>query len=317
MKKLQLSAVTGITSLIAVLTMSGTTYAWHPQAMITKSEQDTTTTSNTVSATAAVTVDNKTDNESAQQGITVAPGDVLSYTITIKNPAGAAANQDNDLANITVTDTLPKGVSLTTDASKTQIVETLADLAPGQSKTYQYSVTVTDQTEGDVLTNKACIEGSSANNDVTGLQACSSVTVKVSVPSFSCDLLSLSQGDNHTVTITKLNTTAQNGATFGSAVINWGDSSPALSTTKPVNQTHQYAADGTYKVTATAHFTVNGMDKTATSNACAASATFTTIPTPPTLPNTGAGNVILPVTFASIAGYGLYLATIKRRVTKN
>lgn len=312
MKKWYLSTVSVITSFAVMLSMSGTAYAWHPQALITKTEQDTTANSNSVSATAAVTVDNKSDSTVGQQVLTVTPGDIVNYKITINNPANPAANHDNDLANITLTDYLPKGVSLTTQASQSQLVEKLADLAPQQSKTYSYSVNITDQTDGDILTNKACIEGSSANNDVTGLQACTSVTVEVRVPSYTCNHLSLSQDSNRTVTVTQLDTTGHNGATFQSAVINWGDNTPALSSTNPVSQTHQYAADGTYKVTAITHFIVNGADKTATSDACSATVTITT-PVPPTLPNTGAGNVLLPIALVSIAGYGLNLARLKQR----
>ena len=143
-------------------------------------------------------------------------------------------------------------------------------------------------------------------------------TTEVKTPQYSCDLLHVvADNDNRKVTVDKFQTTATNGAAFKQAVIDWGDQTPTLTTDHVVNQGHQYAADGTYKITATAHFTVNGEgDKTATSETCVQTVTFTSTPntpptTPPELPNTGAGNVIGLVAGAAAAGtigYRLFLS---------
>ncbi len=100
---------------------------------------------------------------------------------------------------------------------------------------------------------------------------------------------------------------------------------------------YQYAKDGTYTMTAKVLFSVNGADVEKSSDTCAKSVTFTTTPpsckpgtdttctpcqynnqlmansaacVPPTLPNTGAGNVIgifTGVVAASTIGYRLFL----------
>lgn len=71
---------------------------------------------------------------------------------------------------------------------------------------------------------------------------------------------------------------------------NYGDGSTAKVTDKLVDE-YTYAADGTYKITATVTFTVDGVDKVVTSDNCAKMVTFGS-ETPKELPNTGAGSVI-------------------------
>lgn len=178
-KQLSLVSATTLTSVVLAGSIVAPALAWHPQAEITKSVQDVTSNSQTVSAMAAVNINSKTDNQTAAQVITVAPGDTLKYVVVVNDPAPAASNKYDDLANVEVSDTLPSGVQLT---NSTPLNDAINDLAPGQSKTYEYDVKVTDQTDGDELTNKACVTGTSSNNDVTGLEACASVTVKVKVP---------------------------------------------------------------------------------------------------------------------------------------
>jgi len=302
MKKLQLFTATLVTGTVAALALGGTVLAWHPQGKIVKSVQDTTT--NSVVSTA-------TDASSA---LSVAPGDTLTYTVTVSNVAQPAANHDNDMANTVMTDSLPDGVRLVSNTSERKITENIGTLEPGKSVTKQYAVTVTDKTDGDVITNKACFTGNSLAND-NPQSSCSTVVVKVHVPPtpvFTCDQLTVSQSANRTASIIALNTTAKNGATFKDAVINWGDNSASLTAQNVVGQSHQYAADGAYTVTATAHFMIGDSEKTTTSAACTAKVSFTTTP-PPQLPNTGAGNIILPALLTGIAGYGLYLYNAKRR----
>lgn len=136
-------------------------------------------------------------------------------------------------------------------------------------------------------------------------------------PKYSCDLLDITKGDNRKVTISKFTTTAQNGATFKDAVISWGDDTAPLTTNTVVGQSHTYAKDGNYTVTATARFDVNGQVVTASSANCAKSVSFTTPPTPPVtpptpsvLPNTGTGDVLgifAAVTIAGAAAHRLFL----------
>ena len=124
-------------------------------------------------------------------------------------------------------------------------------------------------------------------------------------PVYTCNALTVTAGDNKTVTVSGLNTTAQNGATFTNATINWGDNSTPTTASNVVGQSHTYTSDGTYTITATANFNINGQNQTATSAACEQQVSFTsTTPptvTPPTvtppaaptqLVNTGPGSTI-------------------------
>lgn len=90
-----------------------------------------------------------------------------------------------------------------------------------------------------------------------------SVSVNTPQPTYSCDLLTVSFGVNRTVTVTNFKTSATNGAVFSKADISWGTAGAVTTTDEVIGQTHQYAAPGTYTITAAAHFTVNGEDKTA------------------------------------------------------
>jgi hypothetical protein len=133
-------------------------------------------------------------------------------------------------------------------------------------------------------------------------------------PIYSCGTLGIQSEDNNTVKLTGLSTTAQNGAVFSNAVINWGDSTTPLTTSNIANQTHQYANSGTYTITATANFTVNGQNISTTSQSCSQVVTFaapiapsTPTPTPPqptptTLVNTGPGNIIASALATTIGG---------------
>ncbi|HEX4774296.1 MAG TPA: hypothetical protein VH234_02160 [Candidatus Saccharimonadales bacterium] len=149
-------------------------------------------------------------------------------------------------------------------------------------------------------------------------------------PVYTCDELNLTAGDNRTVKLTVFNTTAKNGATFKDAVIDWGDSSSQLTTANVVGQTHQYTKDGTYTVAATAHFTVNGQDVTASGPSCEKVVTFssTTPPTvtppastpptqtpPTTLVNTGPGSVAAIFAAATVAGTVAYRRLLARRLS--
>ncbi len=99
-------------------------------------------------------------------------------------------------------------------------------------------------------------------------------------PKYACDLLDVTRSDNRTVTVSQLKTTATDGATYNKAVINWGDTK-SNEYTNAVGQAHQYTTDGTYKVVATAYFTVNGETKSATSVNCEKTVTFSPAPVVP------------------------------------
>jgi hypothetical protein len=94
-------------------------------------------------------------------------------------------------------------------------------------------------------------------------------------PSYACTMLDVKADQNRTATITAFTTEQANGATFDSAVIDWGDNSAKLTTAQVVGQTHSYEKAGTYTIMATAKFKVGNEIKTATSANCQKSVTFT------------------------------------------
>lgn len=96
-------------------------------------------------------------------------------------------------------------------------------------------------------------------------------------PAYSCDMLSVTKGDNRTVTISTFSTSQSGGAMFKSAVIEWGDGSSDMFTT-PVGKMHTYGKDGSFAIKATAVFDVNGQEMRVSSNNCQAAVTFTTPP---------------------------------------
>lgn len=311
MKQLRILVASGLVSTLTALSITGTVFAWHPHGNITKSVQDVTTNSQTSNATDTTTA------------LTVAPGDTLLYTVMVSNVAAAANNHDNDMVNTIMTDTLPAGVELIANPSQHQITENMGTLTPGSKVTKQYQIKVTSATEGSLITNKACYTGNSRAND-NPQSGCAMVIVKIHIPqapSYACTLLSVTKEGNRTVAINDFKQTETNGATFTNAVVAWGDTSTPSATNAPIGQSHTYTADGTYRIVATAHFSVNGTDRIATGDTCIANVTFSTTPTivptqPTELPNTGGGSVVLGAASATALGYAIYSLYLKHRIRR-
>lgn len=153
-------------------------------------------------------------------------------------------------------------------------------------------------------------------------------------PVYSCDSLTVAADKDRTVKVTGFSTTAKNGAVYKNAVLTWGDNS-GVTAANLVGQTHQYGADGTYTITAVAHFTVNGEEVTAGGPACQTSVKFSpnkppVVPppvTPPTVPpatttpgklvNTGPGSVLGIFALVSAVGAYLHRRFISRRLVQD
>ena len=111
---------------------------------------------------------------------------------------------------------------------------------------------------------------------------------EVPKPVYSCDILNVKVDKNRLVH-GSVNYTAQNGATLSQVDWNWGDGIVEKNLATTAN--HTYAKDGTYTITTTLTFNVNGVEKKDT---CTAKVTVST-PVPPvvlpetTLPKTGPG----------------------------
>jgi uncharacterized repeat protein (TIGR01451 family) len=153
MKKVTTLATAGLTTLITVGALSAPAYAWHPVGKIVKEVQNQTTGTP------------MSDANTESDAIAATTGDVLLYTITVRNDGEAASNGNNDMANTKLTDALPTGVELVSNPGQRTIEEDLGTIAPGKSVVKSYAVKVTSITDGDVITNSACFTGNSKVND--------------------------------------------------------------------------------------------------------------------------------------------------------
>lgn len=112
-------------------------------------------------------------------------------------------------------------------------------------------------------------------------------------PSYVCESLTIEKLGGRKIRAT-VKAPASNGAQFKQVTFNYGDGSEPKTTTELVDE-YEYKADGTFKITAETTFTVDGEDKTVTSEDCEAMITFKggeIVPPTPELPKTGAGSVI-------------------------
>ncbi len=169
MKSMKLLAIASITGIVLAGSLVAPAYAWHPEVKITKYVEN---------QTAGGKMEDANDDASA---VSTKPGDVIKYTMVIENPAQPAANGDNDLYFTKMTDSLPAGVELASDASKHEITEELGVLKPGQKITKEYTLKVTSTKDGNVITNEACATGNSKVKDAPR-NDCDTAVIKVKVP---------------------------------------------------------------------------------------------------------------------------------------
>lgn len=252
---------------------------------------------------------------------TAKPGDTLQYRITYQNMGNTTHN------NVVIRDNLPPkmqyvpgttylynttnpgGVKYNSD-NITNGGIVIGNYTPGANAhvTFEVKVPTEDQLAcGPTLfTNVGVVRPEGMNEFYNTADTTVTKVCQPSAPTYSCDLLKIEKTTGREIKVSEFKTSQANGATFKNVVINWGDNTTPLTTNNAVGQKHTYAADGTYTVIATATFTVNGADKTATSEACKAVVTFSTTPTTPTtpgkLPNTGAGDVVGIFAAVTVAG---------------
>ena len=224
---------------------------------------------------------------------TANPGDTLKYMITYTNTGNTTANnviaRDNLPPHMTYvpnttyvyngsnpSGALDKSNALTTDG----II--IGNYAPG------VTAYVTLEVKLDDATKLACGDTTFTNVGIAHPQGTpefyNTAITKVTktncqpTPAFSCDLLTLTKGNDRTVKAS-VTYTAKNGAAYKSTSFNWGDGSTATSGSA-TSASHSYAKDGTYNIVATVSFTVNGVTKTDTGN-CKGSVTFKATPNTP------------------------------------
>ena len=168
MNKVTKLASTAVIGTALAVSVTSPALAWHPQGKIVKE------VTNVTAGTA------KSDANTAAQAVAAKPGDILTYTITISNPAPAADKHYNDLAFVKVTDALPAGVELVKDPNTRNINEDLGTILPGKSVTKELTVKVT-ATKDMTIENKACFDGNSVVKDAPR-NGCDTAVVKVTVP---------------------------------------------------------------------------------------------------------------------------------------
>ena len=214
------------------------------------------------------------------------PGDKVEYLVTYKNTG--TTNQDN----VMLKDTLPQGISY--DPSTTYVANStnpngmhldaasdtittsginIGNYAPGAAAYVKFTAKVADNDKLPVcgdnkLTNKAEIQTDNGNKsdtaDVTVKKEC-----KPPVAKYVCKSLGITQVDRTNFKFTT-SYTAEN-ATFKSVTYVIKNEAGATVDTKTSTSTtlnYTQATAGKYTVQATVTFTVNGQDKTATSEAC-------------------------------------------------
>lgn len=142
--------------------------AWHPKGEIKKYVANETQQGP------------KSDANDAQTAVSAKPGDILRYTIEVKNIAAAAQNEWNDMYFTKMTDTLPAGVELVDGGSKTITVD-MGVILPGKSVTKEYKVKVTATKDGEVVTNEACFTADSKVKD-NKQAGCDKAVIKVTNP---------------------------------------------------------------------------------------------------------------------------------------
>lgn len=169
MKRVRIIAQASLVGLVMAGVSAAPAYAWHPQGKIVKTVQNQTTGG-------AVS-----DANDVAAGITAKPGDTLLYSVTVSNEGAADSRGWNDMAKTVMTDELPAGVELVSNPSTRKLSEDLGTIKPGQKVTKQYAVKVVSDTDGDVITNKACFTGNSTAND-NPQSGCDNAVVKVQVP---------------------------------------------------------------------------------------------------------------------------------------
>lgn len=281
-----------------------------------------------------------TTNSAYAKTISPACNDEIEYSMLVNNGGYG------DLSSVNLTATLPSTGGTSTATATTNLggatgasdsvnvtlpsnaTQTLVD---GSTVLYDGSGAAISTLPDTITTsgvNIGSLEGSTY--EFVNFKADISCASTPATPVYTCDELTVSTtADDKTVSLGALNTTATNGAAFSYATINWGDNSTPTSAADVSGQTHTYATAGTYTITATAYFNVNGghNNETATSDACTQKVTFaspTTTTTPPTtttakptqLVNTGAGDTIGIFAAVSAVSAVAYRLVIARRLSR-
>jgi len=226
------------------------------------------------------------------QSNTANPGDTLKYMITYTNTGNTTAKnvivRDNLPPQLTyvpnsttITNSNHAGLKDTTNAVTTDGI-IIGDYAPGA---VAYVVLEAKIDPADklacgttVFTNVGIAHPKGTDEFNNTAQTTVNKKCAPATPSYSCDLLTLVKGDDRTVKASVKHSQA-GGASYKSTSFAWGDGKTTSGSA--TSASHSYAKDGSYDITATVSFDVNGVIKTDTGS-CKGSVTFKT--TPPATP---------------------------------
>lgn len=278
---------------------------------------------------------------------TANPGDTLKYLISYKNTGNSVQNQVILRDNLPPKMTLVPGTTYLADASHPSGVKVDDTITQGGVNagnfgaganafvTFQVKVPEADQLAcGDTEFRNVGVVRPQGMNEYynTAVTTVTKQCQPSSQPSYSCDMLDIKPGSGRSVTVSNFKYTALNGATFSSAVVDWGDGSSPLTTDSVVGKSHTYAKDGSYTVSAVAHFAVNGADASADGVNCSKTVSFTTPKHKPTitkvggptvttnaptqLVNTGPGGVMAAFAAVTVLGAVMHRLFLSRRLAR-
>lgn len=261
-----------------------------------------------------------------KESVTVKPGEHVKYRVIIKNTGKTV------LDKLSMQEMPPTGITFVVGVNNTYdgtVFTTdltggvaLGALNPGEQHTIVYEAsTSASETRKSAcstgLVNKAIARSGNVvpdKSDTANVKVCAP---NQTAPQYSCDSIVGNTGSNRSFGISKLNVTAQSGATFKRAVIHWGDGQSTNRSTEDEVSMHVYSKDATYNITVDAFFLINGKEVKSPIGGCTTSVTFEanqppvvttgTTPkeqTPTALVDTGTGAVIGGV-FSTIIGGAL------------
>jgi uncharacterized repeat protein (TIGR01451 family) len=264
------------------------------------------------------------------ENLAVSKGDVVQYQIAVVN------NGPGTMNDVVVGDNLPPYVSymdntttmkdsnnptgdgapLTSNNITKGGIDQLGEFPANSGAKFRFMAKVADSfSEGCgtlTLKNVGIAKSEQAGSTVSDTAVVTVDSGKTcTTPTYACSAVNATLS-GRTVTV-KVNTTV-NGATVKQYSYNFGDGTAALVTDKNP-ATHTYDKDGTYKIAVSVVFTVDGVDKSVSSDSCTTSITVSST-TPPVLPNTGAGNTIGLFAAVSAAGAVAHQIFVRRRALR-
>jgi uncharacterized repeat protein (TIGR01451 family) len=229
--------------------------------------------------------------------MTVVPGSVKLFNNNFPVPNGftypANAIQDNGKQiNVDIGSYLPGGDAYVVFTAQ---IKDLAELKCGVQQLINVAYTTP--------------QGYGAASDKAFVNIINDKKCETDKPSYVCESLTVDKIGGRKVRAT-VKAPVSGNAKVKTVTFNYGDGSTPKVTTNLVDE-YEFKADGTFKITATINFTVDGADKIVTSDNCSKMVTFSTTTT---LPNTGAGSVIGLFALVTVAGAVAHNVLTRRAV---